>query len=141
MTCGPRLARLACDRSGVATVAQRYTGGTTLALKPGGAAALPTLQAGEVMFVEVIGRDCGGCAVFRVSAIVGESLTVDNVPGACLPPGTMVRYTATHPDAIKLLAAELPFEAVSPLVWDCNSRTLSLDCSDLKALVAAPCGE
>lgn len=140
MTCGPRLARLPCDRGGVVTVAERYTGGTTLALKTGGAANLPTLQAGEVMFLEVIGRDCGGCATFRVSSITGEELTVDSVTGVCLPPGTLLRYTATHPDAIKLLAAELPFTAVHPLVWDCATRSLHIDCEGLKALIAAPCG-
>lgn len=139
MMCGPRLARLPCNRSGAVVVGQRYTGGTTLTLQPGGAAALPTLQNDEVFFLEVLGNDCGDCAKFRVTAVTGEALTVDNVDGVCLPPGTVLRYTATHPDAIKLLAAEIPFEAASPLVWDCNTNTLSLDCEALKAFVSTPC--
>jgi hypothetical protein len=140
MSCAPTLARLPCDRSGIATVGAKYTGGASLTLKAGSAAQLPQLQAGEVLFLEVIGKACGGCATFRVTNIVGETLTVDDVPGVCLPAGVALRYTATHPEAVKLLAAEVPFEAESPLVWNCQSRTLSVDCTALKAMMNTPCG-
>lgn len=140
MSCGPTLARLGCDQLGVSTLAQKYTGGSSLYVTPKTASELPDLTSGETYWIRVRGA-CGSCASIQVVAKDGATLTVVEPVGfsGCLVTGSTVVYDAMNAEAIKLLAAELPFDAVEPLHWDCATRTLSIDCGELKAMLDAPC--
>lgn len=141
MTC-PRLARLGCQQTGVGFLARAWTPtATTIELQVGQGAGFPQPAAGETFWVDLGG--CGCCARVQVTARAGDVLTI--VPPvssdcSCISSTARVAYATSSPEHTQTLAAELPFNVVPPLRWDCETRTLSIDCAALKDMVASPCG-
>ena len=142
MACPPRYAGLPCHLSGVGfTAIPAPLGSTVLYLQGGHGAFFPALAAGQFFYAEVT-DDCNACCeVVRVTANTDDQLTI--VRGSptcdCIRSNSRVRYVSDTRDAILAIAADLPFEVQSPLVWDCNTRTLSIDCAALHDLINNPC--
>lgn len=142
MACAPRYAGLPCHLSGVGfTAIPAPLGSAVLQLQAGHGAFFPALNAGQFFYAEVT-SDCNDCCeVVRVTARNGDQLTV--VRGSptceCIKSNARVRYVSDTRDAILAIAADVPFEVQSPLVWDCSTRTLSIDCAALQNLISRPC--
>lgn len=139
MTCPALLEPLNCAQTGVGFMALAYTAGaTTLTLQQGQGEHFPVPASGRVFYVDVGG--CGCCGRLKVTGRVGDVLTVEPFTGCtCMSANARVAYASNSPEHMRLVAMEVPFNAVPPLHWDCETRTLSIDCEELKALVATPC--
>lgn len=142
MACPPRYVGLPCHLSGVGfTAIPASLGSAVLQLQTGHGAFFPALTSGQFYYAEVT-SDCNDCCeVVRVTARAGDQLTI--VRGSptceCIRSNSRVRYVSDTRDAILAIAADLPFEVVSPLVWDCDTRTLSIDCGALHEIINQPC--
>lgn len=142
MACPPRYAGLPCHLSGVGfTAIPAPLGSAVLQLQAGHGAFFPSLANGQFFYAEVT-SDCNDCCeVVRVTANLNDALTVVRTSPTCdcIKSNSRVRYVSDTRDAILAIAADLPFEVVSPLVWNCNTRTLSIDCAALQDLISSPC--
>lgn len=138
--CPPTLTPLGCDQTGVGFTAQAWNlSDTTLHLRAGMGANFPE-PVGTSYWVDLGG--CGCCARVRVTGRVGDVLTVEPPPGTdctCVGSNTRVAYASNSPEHIRALAMEVGINVQSPLVWNCATRTLSLDCAALKNMVNTPC--
>ena len=135
------LAHLGCQQTGVGFLASAWTpSDTTIELAPGQGVNFPTPTATQRYFVDLGG--CGCCTRVEVTARAGDVLTI--IPPAasdctCITKHARVAYATNSPEHIALVAQALPFEVVPPLRWDCETRTLSIDCAALKDMVNQPC--
>lgn len=139
MTCPAKLEPLNCSQTGVGfSTGPLASGGGTITLQAGQGQNFPTPTDGKVFYVDVGG--CGCCTRLKVTRRVGDVLTLEpGIACACIQSGARVAYASNSPEHMRLAAAELPFNAVPPLYWNCETRTLHIDCEELKAMVAMPC--
>lgn len=140
MTC-PKLARLACGLTGTAKLsANAGVGATTLTLTTLASASLPTMTLGESYYINITGGcGCGCQEPIKVTASAGNTLTVTPPLTRALSKGTTIAYASNSVEHMALVAQEAPINIVPPLVWNCETRTLSIDCAALKTLVNNPC--
>lgn len=139
MTCPARLEPLPCSFSGVGFLANPATpDAATLHLMLGQGDSFPMPSDGKVFYVDVSG--CGCCTRLKVTGRTGDNLTVE--PGSlcsCLPSGARVSYATSSPEHMRLAAIEAMPTFLPPLIYDCATNTVRLDCDALKDLVASPC--
>jgi hypothetical protein len=145
MPCPTKIVPLPCAKSGVALTAAPVTcpAGTTINLMTGGGAMFPAIPAGMHFYVTIGNCDC--CAEAKVTALVGDVMTVEFLGAAsacaCVPANSHVRYERFTRTALD----EMVLEAVGKLTWaaplkfDCATRTVSIDCATM-ATGCAPCG-
>lgn len=140
MACTQKLARLGCNQLGVAfTKLPWNTGSSTIQLSSGGGAQFPVPTMGTSFWVDIDGCDC--CARFEVTANANDVLHVRAPITACgcIPPNARVRYAHSSPEHVSAIVTEMGINVVAPLQYNCATRTLSINCEQLKALVASPC--
>lgn len=135
MACPQKLVTLPCGKSGIGFLSQPLScDQTTLRLMDGHQANFPTLISGQHFYV-VITKPCNTCCgVFRITGISDNILTIfglSDCPCGCFPSNSKVEYTTDVREYVQDLAMEIGFNVVSPLKWDCETRTLSLDCNEL----------
>lgn len=139
--CPPTLTPLGCNQTGVGFLAATWNQpDTELHLRAGMGANFPVPSGATSFWVDLGG--CGCCTRVRVTAVVGDTLTIEPpTPSGCtcISSNTRVAYASNSPEHIRELAKEIGINAVAPLVWDCSTRTLSIDCALLKDLVERPC--
>lgn len=143
MACPVRYPGLPCRLSGVGFTAKPASLGlASLELQVGQGSQFPALTPGQFFFAEVTDscREC--CEVVRIVARDGDVLTMvrDAPVCTCFSSNSRVRYVSDTREAILAIAAEVPFEVIEPLVWDCETRVLRIDCAKLKAMFDEPCG-
>lgn len=141
MACTARYVGLPCPLSGVGfSAAALPLGAATLQLQSGHGGFFPALGAGQFFFAEVTDA-CGECCeTVRVVGRAGDLLQiVREAPGCCFASNSRVRYVSHTRDAILAIAAEVPINVVPPLQWDCETRTLSINCVALSEMMASPC--
>lgn len=130
-TCAPEYVPLPCSLSGLGNTSKAFqTGDTKLQLMQGHGAYFPDVPAGSFFYVTVI-SSCGDCCEeMKVTAKSSDVLTVERLDGACdcFQSNSRVRYNAYSKLAVQAIAEELPFNVVSPLEWDCETRTLTINC-------------
>lgn len=142
MACPTRYVPLPCAMSGVgftATTTQRSSG--SIQLQAGHGANFPEVAGGKFYFVHVESR-CGSCCEHvRVVGKAGDTLHIQRLGQGCecIPSNARVRYDGMSREAVFAIAQEVPFNVVDPLVWDCETRTLSVNCAKLKEMINNPC--
>lgn len=138
MTCPARYVGLPCSLSGVGySAVAAPLGAASITLQTGHGAFFPAVDAGQFFFAEVT-DGCGGCCeTVRVTGRTGDVLAIvrDAPTCDCLSANSRVRYVSCSRDAILAIAAEVDINAVPPLHWDCETRTLTLECCDSPAIV------
>lgn len=139
MTCLARLEPLGCHQTGVGFMAAPLAAGSTsLTLQAGQGAQFPQPADGRVFWVDIDG--CGCCSRLKVTARDGDVLTVEPTGTcSCTMSNSRVRYAHDSVEHMRLAALEAMPTFVAPLVYDCATNTVSVDCAALKALVQAPC--
>ena len=135
MNCPQKLVTLPCGKSGIGFLAQPLScAQTTLRLMDGHQANFPELTSGQHFYV-VITKPCNTCcSVFRITGISDNILSINGIedcPCGCFPSNSKVEYTTDVREYIQDIAMEIGFNVISPLKWDCTTRTLSLDCNEL----------
>ena len=144
MACAPVYLGLACHLSGVGfTARQASLGSAFIYLQEGHGAQFPAVSPGEFFYAEVTDGCHSCCEVVRVVGREDDVLVIErDAPSCdCFSANSRISYLSTTKEAILAIAAEVPFEVVEPLVWDCDTRTLSLDCARLQQMIFGPCGD
>lgn len=138
MACPVLYPGLPCHLSGVGYTAQSAPlGAASLTLMTGHGAQFPELSPGQWFYAEVTDA-CGDCCeTVRVTARDSDVLTIlrDAPVCDCFASASRVRYLSTTRDAILAIAAEVELNVLEPLMFDCESRTLSIDCEKLREMV------
>lgn len=139
MTCPARLEQLGCHQTGVGFLACPLSASATeLVLQDGQGANFPTPQNGRVFYVDIDG--CGCCTRLKVTGRVEDTLTVEPTGTcSCVKSNARIRYAHGSPEHMRLAAMEAMPTFVYPLVYDCETHTVSIDCEGLKDLVDMPC--
>lgn len=142
MACPSRYAALPCNLTGVGFSAMKANLATgQLLLQRGHGSQFPTLNPGQ-FFLATIADACGVCCeTVRVVGIDGDTLLFERPAPRCdcVASNSRVRYDSHSVDAIRAIAADLGIEVKFPLVYDCETRQLSIDCAGLKQMVENPC--
>lgn len=139
--CPIRLQTLPCGLQGYGYLSTpvRSTD-TVLRLMNGHGAFFPALQGGQYFFVTVQGCD-GCCETMRVTARDGDVLTVVRTDICdCINSNARVTYDAGSREYIQAIAREIGINTVSPLNYDCETHTLSIDCNKLATDSDCGCG-
>jgi hypothetical protein len=145
MICPQKLTPLACSQLGVSFLQLPWAGcSTTLTLVAGGGAQFPVPTNGTSFWVEADGSACGGCcARLEVIARSGDVLTL-RAPNcaecSCLAANTRIRYAHNSVEHMRAIALEVGINVVAPLRYDCATRTLSVNCEELRSMLESPCG-
>lgn len=140
-TCPARLQTLPCSLQGYGYLSEPVRlGDTTIRLMKGHGAYFPELVGDQFFFVLVEGCD-GCCEQMRVTARVGDVLTVERGNGCeCINSNARVSYDYTSREYIQAIAREIGINVKSPLEYDCETNTLSLDCNKLATDSDCGCG-
>lgn len=140
-TCPARLQTLPCSLQGYGYLANPVRlGDTTIQLMKGHGAYFPELSGNQFFFVMVEGCD-GCCEQMRVTARSGDVLTVERGNGCeCINSNARVSYDYTSREYIQAIAREIGINVKSPLEYDCETNTLSLDCNKLATDSDCGCG-
>lgn len=141
--CPKKLAPLGCAQTGVGFLHSPWSNcATELHLFPGQGTQFPAPTNGQSFWVEVDGSPCGGCcATLEVIAKNQDTLTLRNPDCSCncIPATARVRYAHNSSQHMRMVAEEVGINVVPPLRFDCATRTLSINCEELKQMVFAPC--
>ena len=138
MTCPSKYAELACPLSGVGYIHTPVgIGSREIRLMKNHASNFPDLQAGEFFFAYVHDSCTKHCSKIRVVGVnkTTGTLTIETPTTTCIPSTSRVTYESTSVEAIREIAHGVGINVVAPLVYDCDSRTLSIDCQGLRELM------
>lgn len=133
-TCEQIYADLPCGRSGVATLTKPIDeSNTKLTLAEGHGDCLPDPSDHQHFYIRVIDPCNGCCEHMRVVKKANDELEVerDGSQCECISAPARVEYDSNSNRAVLDKASALSFNVVSPLEWDCETRTLSLNCEAL----------
>lgn len=143
MTCPTRYAALPCSKTGVGfTSVVTGPSETQLKLRTGHGAQFPVLSPGQFFYADLQDA-CGGCCEeVRVVQTQGDVFTIERPAQHCdcFSTNSLLRYTSCSVQAIQAIASDIGINAKWPLVYDCETRTLSIDCAGLQEMVQKPCG-
>lgn len=139
MSCTNQIVGLPCGMTGTAyTSSPMHTNGNSIVLQGGHGVNLPDITAGGFYFVNV--ADCNGCCgSLKVTAKVGDTLTVVPKTCGCIASNARVTYDNTSIEYIRAVAlGSINFAA--PLHYDCDTNTVSINCDEL-AQMDCGCGK
>lgn len=146
MSCPPVYVGLPCHLSGVGYSAAALPAPLGLApievqLQTGHGRFFPDVSAGQFFFAEVTDKCNECCETVRVIGKTDDTLTIlrDSAKCECTSSNARIRYVSDTRDAILAIASEAPLNVAEPLVWDCATRTLSIDCAKLHEMINNPC--
>lgn len=139
--CDGLLKELPCDKSGLGYTREPVSQhGNTLYLMKQQGQNFPDVVDGEYYFIRVQGCDTC-CETMRVVSKHGDTLTVErNNPCPCISSNAKVAYDAQSKAYIQAAAREIGINAASPLTYDCETNTISLDCTKLAFDSDCGCG-
>jgi hypothetical protein len=143
-TCPTKLASLSCSQTGVGNLAiPAITGATTLTMFIGMGVNFPTPTTGQSFFVE-LGSVCDGyCTRVEIVKRVEDTLHLARplaIPIACIGATAKIKYAYNCEEHIALVVRSLGLNVMPPLRFNCETRTLSINCEELKQMVNQPCG-
>lgn len=139
--CPSLIHTLACHESGKGYLRSSWTGGNRLQLfKDDGEQFPAILTPGGFYFVTVQDKCTGKCETVQVKGRDGDDLIIESTsPDHCYPTNSIVQY---HLGAqfIRAVAREIGLNVKDPLVYDCATNTLSIDCHKLAMDPDCGCG-
>lgn len=138
MVCPNCYAELPCHLSGVGyTFTTAEVGSQVLRLQKNHAMHFPKLNDCQYFFVYLTDACNKRCAQARVIGVdyTADALYLDSPLPMCLSSLSRVSYDVGSVAAIRSIAAEIGINAISPLVYDCATRTLSIDCQAMRDLL------
>lgn len=140
--CKQRLQTLPCDKLGYGYTSNPLgTSDTKLHLMRNQGNAFPPLAEGQYFFVVVKPCDNECCETMRVIARDGDVLTVERTNACdCIGSNARVSYLDYGREYVQALAREIGLNTVAPLVYNCETNTLSLDCTKLNMGGDCGCG-
>lgn len=142
MACATNLVFLPIAATGTGCVRKIVGSPSTITLFKDNAANFPSLTTGK-FFYAIIHARCANVIV-KVTAVdmTTNQFTVEWVEGqplSCIPEGSQIVYSLCNQYALQEMIDTSPVNVTSPLVFDCDTRTISVDCAALKAMVNNPC--
>lgn len=143
MKCPSKYAELPCSLTGVGFIHTPVEiGARNIRLNKNHASHFPDLQAGEFFFAYVQDACNKQCSKVRVIGVnkSTDTLTIETPSTTCIPSLSKVTYESTSVEAIREIAAGIGINVAHPLLYNCETRTLSLDCQGVRELLAN-CGE
>lgn len=138
MKCPSKYAELACPLTGCGYVhSPMPVGAREIPLIKNQAANFPDLQQGEFFFIYATDACTKQCTKLKVIGVnkVTDRLTIETPTTVCIPSLSRVCYENTSVEAQREIAASVGINVVFPLVYDCETRTLSIDCQGLRQLM------
>lgn len=125
---------LPCDRTGRGRLSKPLDQDQNrLHLYNGNGTLFPDISNGQHFYVRVSG--CNSCCeVMKVIGKDGDILTVDRSFGtqcSCIHSNAEVVYTLDNAYAYHDLRSYIPINVTEPLMWNCETNTISVDCSKL----------
>lgn len=139
--CPSLIHTLACHESGKGYLRSAWTGGNRLQLFKDDGEQFPNiLTPGGFYFVTVHDKCTGKCETVQVNGREGDDLVIESTsPDHCFPTNSIVQY---HLGAqfIRAVAREIGLNVRDPLVYDCDTNTLSIDCHKLAMDPDCGCG-
>lgn len=138
--CAQKLTRIGASQLGVGfTTMPIPTGATTITLKAGHGVNFPIPTGGSSYWVDIVCPT--GTSRAEVIGNAGNVLTVRNLTlsSGCVPSYAKVSYASSAPEHVVAIVTEMGINVVAPLQYNCDTRTLSINCEMLKSMVASPC--
>lgn len=143
MGCELRYLSLPCVKTGKAVLAESFCGNTTsVKLQPKHGTNLPQAGGGKFFHAFLVSDCCTQCEEVRVTEVKDDVVTLERIEqsATCFPPRSTLSYTSTTPAAIRAIVEDTPINVAPPLKYDCNSRTISVDCAQLVESCLKGCG-
>lgn len=142
--CPQHYKELPCAYTGVGYTAQTLIlNQTSLYLRTGHGAHFPDLGDGDYFYAYLTDGCDECCEQVKVVAKAGDVLTIERpeMHCDCFSTNSRLSYTVCSVAAIEAIARGVGLNVVDPLVYDCETRTLSIDCGKLHDMIANPCGD
>lgn len=139
MKCSPSYANLPCSKLGAGyTRFRNGIGSDKLFLRLNHGDAFPDLAEGEYFYAHIVSPCNKHCTRVKVIRSEGDSLTLESGLTACFNELSRVSYILDA-QAVAEIAAQVGVNVVEPLIYDCSTNTLSIDCQKLRQMLAK-CG-
>lgn len=138
MKCPSNYAELTCPLTGCGYIHTPVSiGAREIRLIKNQASNFPDLQVDEFFFVYVNDACNHQCTKLKVVGVnkTTDTLTIETPTINCIPSNSRICYESTSVEAIREIAAGVGINVVYPLVYDCETRTLSIDCQGLRELM------
>lgn len=138
MKCPSCYAELPCALTGVGFIhTPAPIGARELILNKNHGAHFPDLQGCEFFFAYITDACTNQCVKVRITAVnkTTDRLTLETPLTACVPSLSKITYDSTSVEAIREIADGVGINVLSPLVYDCSTRTLSIDCQKMRELM------
>ncbi len=143
MKCPNKYAELPCALTGVGFLHHKVGVGTTeLPLIKGHASNFPSVEDAEFFFAYVTDACTKQCEHVRVVAVdkTNDILTIETGLTTCFSSQSKICFDFSSVQRTREIAESIGINVVSPLVYDCETRTLSIDCQAMRELLNR-CGE
>lgn len=139
MSCQPKYAPLPCSKTGVGYTSKAHDiGSKVLSLRLKHSQGFPSLGRGEYFYANILDACDHICEQVKVINVGNDSITIETGLTTCFSSNSKITYTLPV-QAIADIAQQVGLNVVSPLIWDCDTQTLSIDCAKLKQMIAE-CG-
>ena len=138
MKCPSNYAELTCPLTGCGYIHTPVgIGAREIKLIKNHASNFPDLQEGEFFFAYVTDACTKHCTKVKVVGVdkTTDTLTIEVPTINCIPSMSRICYETSSVEAIREIAAGVGIDVVHPLVYDCETRTLSIDCQGLRELM------
>lgn len=109
----------------------------------GHGANFPSLIENEYFYATLYAPCDTKCARVTVIATSSDTFTIeglDNTTDICFPENSKLVYDRCSTETIRAIASEVPINVTAPLKYDACTRTLSIDCAELKRIIGTGCG-
>ena len=134
---------LQCIQSGHGMLKTDFCASGQVTLQEGAGKQFPVLKSGQGFYAQLLSPCADQCEEVRVIATNGDIFTIERLAGSsvCFPVGSSLRYTSTSVRAIREIAMESVPLVSEPLIYDCATHTISIDCAKLNEMIHHCCGE
>lgn len=143
MACEKPLIFLPCGLTGEARTAQAVNpSDTVIQLMNGQGSRFPQVPAGKWFYIRVVGCD-GCCETMRVVGRDVDKLHVQRGFGTqctCIKSNSFLTYTTDTQYFYEDILSVLPLNVADPLHYNCETNTISVDCSKLHSSKCGGCG-
>lgn len=134
MACNNNLVFISCEYSGIGFTSKAVPeDATRIQLMKGHGKNFPPVTKGSHFYITVEG--CNSCCeTMRVVGIDGDVLEVERSLGdacTCIKSNAKVSYTSSNKEFFEDINGVIPLNVQSPLKFDCDTNTLSVDCAEL----------
>lgn len=134
MACNNNLVFISCEYSGIGFTSKAVPeDATRIQLMKGHGKNFPPVTKGSHFYITIEG--CNSCCeTMRVVGIDGDVLEVERNLGdacTCIKSNAKVSYTSSNKEFFEDINGVIPLNVQSPLKFDCDTNTLSVDCAEL----------